>query len=306
MVTILKTSNYAYSTTVKNNHLLRESFNKLTQKTFHFDFVSWYELGYWGEAYIPHAILDGNKVISNISVNLMQFDICGKEKKYIQLGTVMTDIAYRKQGLNGNLMEQILKEYKNKVDGIYLFANDSVLNYYPKFGFKPSKEYEYYMPCNNRKNISPYIIKKVDIRQDKQSKRLFNVIKNYSKNPDNLNQNDGMYMSHNLGLYQFWMSGEFENNIYYLPEEEIYIVANIEEQLLYIHQLFGKQQVAIDRLAKSFGEYINEVVLGYTPVDKNVLLVREHKKEDCTLFILGEDLQRIEKNKMIFPILSHA
>ena len=48
------------------------------------------------------------------------------------------------------------------------------------------------------------------------------------------------------------------------------------------------------------------MVLGYTPVHKEKFLVREHKEEDCTLFILGEDLTRIEENQMMFPILSHA
>lgn len=34
--------------------------------------------------------------------------------------------------------------------------------------------------------------------------------------------------------------------------------------------------------------------------------VREFKEEDCTLFIIGEDLKRIEQDKMRFAILSHA
>lgn len=86
---------YSYSTSVKNNDIIRKSFNELTRNTFCFDFVNWYQSGHWGELYIPHVLLDGEKVISNVSVNLMQFDMCGQKKNYLQLGTIMTDLRYR-------------------------------------------------------------------------------------------------------------------------------------------------------------------------------------------------------------------
>ena len=122
---------YKYCTCVRGNDALRASFNELTRQTFGFDFVNWYEAGHWGDFYVPHVLLDGEKVVSNVSVNFMQFDLQGKKKNYIQLGTVMTDKNYRGQGLNRELMERILSEYEGKVNGIYLFGNDDVLDYYP-------------------------------------------------------------------------------------------------------------------------------------------------------------------------------
>lgn len=297
---------YKYSIEIKNNDTLRNSFNELTRKTFGFDFVDWYETGHWGDLYIPHVMLDGNQVVSNVSVNLMQFDMGGVKKYYIQLGTVMTDPAYGGQGLNREIMERILQEYSGKVDGIYLFGNDSVQNYYPKFGFQPCKEYEYYMLCQSMENVTAYGIEKVDMSQEEQCERLYDVIRNYSGNPDSLNQNDAMYMSDNLGLYQFWLAAEYGENVFYLPETGNYVVAELNEDVLNIHQIFGKQQVDIARLAKSFGEQMKEVVLGYSPVHKEHLLVREHKEEDCTLFILGDDLWCIEREKLRIPALSHA
>lgn len=297
---------YNYITAVKNDDRLRESFNELTRKTFCFDFVSWYETGHWGEMYFPHVLVDGNKVISNVSVNLMQFDLDGEKKNYIQLGTVMTDPEYRGQGLNRYIMEQILREYEGKVDGIYLFGNDSVLDYYPKFGFQPSKEYEYYLPSDRAENSHSYQIEKVDMSGKKQQEKLYEAIRTYKASPEETNQNDGMYMSENIGLYQFWLDAEYGDSVYYLPEEEAYLIARVEEKMLHVYQIFGKKQLQPERLLSSFGEGIEEMVLGYTPVHKEKFLVREHKEEDCTLFILGEDLRRIEENRMMFPILSHA
>ena len=109
-----------------------------------------------------------------------------------------------------------------------------------------------------------------------------------------------------------WENSREENdyekyeNVYYLPETDAYIIASKQEQILHIYQIFGKNTVDFTRLAASFGNHIAEAVLGFTPVHKNVFQVREHKEEDCTLFILGKDLESIEQNQMMFPVLSHA
>lgn len=296
--------NYSYRTNIKDNDAWRRSFNELTQQTFCFDFEDWYAAGHWGEMYIPHVLCDGDKVITNVSVNLMQFDVQGVKKNYIQIGTVMTDEAYRGQGLNREIMERILEEYVGKADGIYLFANDSVVNYYPKFGFKPAKEYEYYMTCE--KKAEAYTLKKVDAEDQEQCEELYELIRKDAGASDKRNENDGMYMSENLGLYQFWIAAGFGEDLFYIPETGNYAAAKVDGAVLRIHQIFGKQQVDIARLAASFGEAVKEVVLEYTPAHKEAFLVREHKEEDCTLFILGEDLERVEGEKMMFPVMSHA
>ena len=154
----------------REDSLLLSSFNELTRNTFRFDFVKWHRAGHFGDMYVPHVMLDGEKVVSNVSVNRMQFDIDGTVKNFIQLGTVMTDKNYRGQGLNKKIMESIIQEYADKVDGIYLFGNDSVLDYYPKFGFVPSEEYEYYFSFENGSNAIPYAMEKVDMSDEVQAK----------------------------------------------------------------------------------------------------------------------------------------
>lgn len=37
-------------------------------------------------------------------------------------------------------MNKVLEEYTNQVDFMYLFANDTVLDFYPRFGFIPAQE----------------------------------------------------------------------------------------------------------------------------------------------------------------------
>lgn len=85
---------YKYITNYKNNDILRKSFNELTEKTYSFNFVEWFQNGFWDENYIPYSLADGEKIIANVSVNKMDFMLDGAEKRYIQIGTVMTDKAY--------------------------------------------------------------------------------------------------------------------------------------------------------------------------------------------------------------------
>lgn len=168
----------------KNDSEVLDSFNELTRDTFGFDFTGWHAAGHFGDMYVPHVMLEEGKVISNVSVNRIQFDVGGAIKNYIQLGTVMTDEKHRGKGLNREIMEVILQEYAGMADGIYLFGNDSVLNYYPKFGFVTCEEYEYYLPYRKENDMLPYALEKVDMCDGEQVEKLDALVKGYFESKD--------------------------------------------------------------------------------------------------------------------------
>lgn len=296
---------YCLTTNVRDDDRLRASFNELTEKTFGFDFTGWYDAGFWGELYIPHALTDGSRVVSNVSVNLMCFELEGEIRNYIQLGTVMTDPDYRGLGLNRKIMEHILKKYENSCDGIYLFGNDSVLDYYPRFGFRPCGEYEYsFIPAAGTDPV-PYRLEKTDPADTAQQERFFEAVRREAESAA-VNENDGFYMRENLGLYQFWTISGYGNSIFFLPEEQAYVLADKQEHRLLIHQVIGRQPLDYSRLAASFGAGVTEVVFGYTPACRESLTCHPYREEDCTLFVLGRDPDRVERDRLHFPALSHA
>ncbi len=57
----------------KNNEELRKIFNELATLIFGLNFESWYKKGYWNNRYIPFSYAEGDKVIANVSVNLLDF-----------------------------------------------------------------------------------------------------------------------------------------------------------------------------------------------------------------------------------------
>lgn len=287
---------YKYITNYKNNDILRNSFNELIEKTYSFNFVEWFQNGFWGEKYIPYSLVDEEKVIANVSVNKMDFNLDGTEKHYIQLGTVMTDKAYRGQGLSRYLMEKVIEEYIDKVDGIYLFANDQVLNFYPKFGFTKATEYQCCKIIDVKNNSKK--VEHVDMSDSINRNKFLQTTKNCVNNE--------RFSMHNFSLIAFWTTGPMINKIYYCSGEDAYVIADINEGKLWIYQIISTRKVNLNNVINSFGGTIHKVYLGFTPYDSKGYDVYEYYEDDCTLFCMGKDLENMEIRKLMFPTLSHA
>ncbi len=292
-----------YKVNCLNDTTLRNSFHALTQKVFHFQLKDWYNNGYWSESYEPHSLVDGNTVISNISVNHMHMMISGVEKYYLQIGTVMTDPAYRNLGLSRRLMESILHKYTGKVDGIYLFANDSVLDFYPKFGFKERKEFVYRLRIesndwidNSHESVSS--LQKIDGKDIVQREALLSAAKQSIPNES--------FSMDNFGLLAFYLIGPLSDDIYYLPSLDTYVIASIENDVLFLHHIIASEQINPKDIVPYFGNRIKTLELGFTPFYTSDYEISTYHEDDCTLFTLGEDLESVETLKLRFPILSHS
>jgi predicted acetyltransferase len=107
------------------------------------DFREWYNKGFWADEFIPFSLLENGKIISNVCISKMKLLIEGKETNGIQIGAVGTIPEYRNKGLSRYLMDLILDKYENFADLFFLFANETVTDFYPKFGFKQYNEVVY-------------------------------------------------------------------------------------------------------------------------------------------------------------------
>ncbi|MGO0999631.1 GNAT family N-acetyltransferase [Lysobacter sp. CA196] len=98
------------------------------------DFRRWCEWRQWGEDYRAFCIVgyDG-RVLANASVSRMRLRVEGREVVGYQLGAVGCLPQTRGQGLARRAMQAALG-YCGSTP-VFLFANDSVLDFYPRFGF---------------------------------------------------------------------------------------------------------------------------------------------------------------------------
>ncbi len=279
----------------RNDERLRHSFNELAKKTFYINFEDWYQNGYWTDRYNPYSIVIEGKVVANVSVNITDFDVNGEDKHFIQLGTVMTDEQYRNQGLIRIIMEEIDKDYADRVDGMYLFANNDVLSFYPKFGFRAVKQYEY---VKEVKVPAQQIFTPVPMKDKKSWDMLENKIRTCCKQ-------SAFEMIDNSQLNMFYVSKYMQENVFYSETLDTYVIAETDNNILTIDMVISDKEQDLNRIAHGFGEKIQHVILGFTPKDVQGFEVREMDQDDRTLHIKG-DLAVMEKNKLMFPLLAHA
>jgi len=158
----------------KDEAVIRAGLNRLTRQTYGFDFESWYQDGYWGNSYIPYSLLDGDTLAANVSVSDLEFDYGGEKRRYDQIGTVMTDPVYRNRGLCRFLIERVLDKWEGQSDLIYLFANDRVRDFYPKFAFRCAIEYRFSKPVGRMKQ--PGQAKHLDLSLDKNRQFVYEKV----------------------------------------------------------------------------------------------------------------------------------
>lgn len=292
-------SEYSFFKAYQKDDQRRAAFNRLAEKTFNISFEVWYKSGYWKEKYIPYTLFDGEKAIANVSANIMDFNVFGEGKRFIQLGTVMTDEAYRNKGLSRFLMEKVLEDWKGKCDFIYLYANSTVLNFYPKLGFSPVKEFEFFKKV---KKSTPSEFEKLNMNDQVNRDKLYD----YAKNTKVFGK---LSMQQNADLVMFYCITIFKENVFYLLSYEAIVIAKINNNQLHILDIFSKDEINLEQVINSLCDKDTEaVLLGFTPKDCSSYQVREidEKLKDEVLFIQDGKTALFDENKLMFPLLSHA
>jgi len=289
---------YGFVKDFKDNELLRKSYNILTQKTYGFDFEQFYQDGYWSSNYMPYSLLDGEKIVANVSASIVNCLVLGERKRYIQIGTVMTDPEYRNQGLSRYLMEKVIVEWKNKCDMIYLFANDSVLDFYPKFSFTAVSQHQYSKIVSGTNEMIS--AEKLDMSLEQSRELVLEKV------------NNSIIMSKltvlkNASLTMFYCTYFMRNNVYYLRDRDAIAIAQFQGDVLYLQDVLSASEVDLDNIIRLLvNKEVNKVVLGFTPNKAEGYNVNLLKEEDTTLFVMKDKAALFENNKLMFPVLSHA
>ncbi len=124
----------------KHDNRLRAQLNDLARETFGLDIEPWYQAGFWDERYVPYSVFEDDRIAANVSLNRVTAVYDGKPHAAAMIGTVMTAKSYRGRGYARLLMDTVLQDCKQDAAFVYLFANDTVLDFYPKFGFVRTEE----------------------------------------------------------------------------------------------------------------------------------------------------------------------
>lgn len=283
----------------RHNENLKASFNDLAMKTFGLDFRGWYNKGYWNDQYIPYSFVQAGKVIANASIYKMSIRVNDERLKGIQIGTVMTDEHYRHQGLAKQLMLHLMKEHEGACDFMYLFANETVLDFYPKFGFRRIHESEYSLDLTTR-TIQPKqtSVQHLTIEQD------LALLEEYAKN--RYIHLSMIAVEENESLLMFYFTLVFPHAIYYLEELETIVVMEEEEGVLNIYDIISLQATNTEAVLTSIIKDTTKKVVFYFTPDFTIegMTVTITTNDDDALFILSK--KPFLQGHFMFPLTSHC
>lgn len=284
-----------------NNDEYRKSFNELAMKTYNINFDKWFKEGCINDNYINYSYLCEEKVVANVSINKFNIIYNGKINKAIQLGTVMTDKNYRNKGLIRKLMDIILKEYED-YDLIYLLANNTVLDFYPKLGFKRVIEGKYEMDAREINELELYNdnIIKLDLENEEHKRIIEKLIKNR------------VPISQKLGIIKdYWplyiyCNYEFRDDLYYLEEEKIIVILRRENNTLELYDILSEKNFVLDNIiSKVLRKEDKKVKFEFTPESKKYKIdfELEDKLNDALFVLKGKETL---EDGILFPMTSHT
>jgi GNAT superfamily N-acetyltransferase len=107
------------------------------------DFRTWYARGGWTPAYEVHAVAQGGELVASASVMCTPAIASGRQVRGAQVGAVGSVPEARGQGLMRPLLEGVLAWVEPEAELIWLYANEAVLDFYPRFGFRRVQEAEF-------------------------------------------------------------------------------------------------------------------------------------------------------------------
>ncbi|MBM7693874.1 GNAT superfamily N-acetyltransferase [Peribacillus deserti] len=282
----------------RNNETLRNSFNQLSQQIFGINFESWYKAGFWIDKYEPYSYIDDHQVVANVSVNKIDLILHKEHKRGIQIGTVMTHLDYRGQGLSKRLMNKVLEDFAD-YDFIYLFANQSVLNFYPKFGFMPMKEVQYFLDFENDPAVSaPF--RKLDVRHPADLSFIFEFASiriPISRKFGTVNVQE---------LLMFYCMYVFRDDIYFFEEDRVLVIAQNEGHTLHVFDIISVEELDIKKIIYSLTlPASNRIVFHFTPDYAGIRFKKELLEDTNVLFVRSNN-QSVWPKDVKHPITSQA
>ncbi|TXG10675.1 GNAT family N-acetyltransferase [Listeria monocytogenes] len=282
----------------KDNKMYRDSFNKLAESTFDINFEEWFRSGFWNDKYVCYSYIDNNEVISNVSINKMNLIYQGENYSALQIGTVMTHPNYRGQGLAKNLLNHVIAKYEDQYDFLYLFANDTVLDFYPKFGFERIEESSFTVDaCNLKKKASK--LKKLN-PDNKTDFQLISRIVSERAPLSNI-----LDVKESEDLLMFYVLIALKNELYYLEELDVIVLMEQEGTDLYVLDILSTKKLdVVEVLSYLSTKKIETIHLLFTP--------EKSKYIDAAYIIETEDMLFVRPNVLtsenyfLFPATSHA
>lgn len=274
----------------------RAGYFALAKQVFGLDFGPWYGSGFCGDGFRPYTLYDGGIAVASVGVVASRFKSGAGVENYVQISTVMTAPDYRGMGLSGWLMERVLAEWRGKRDLVYLYANDSVVGFYPRYSFVETTEYAYSVTVPKREGT----FRRLDLSAPGDLELLT------ARYRDCNNPFSAITMEDNLSQLMFHCITFLRDCLYYVEEYDAVVVAKREDSIVCYDIYTGADCAMNDILGVLVQDEGVTVNLGFTPVDAAGCACEKSREPDTTVFVLGSGDTIFSRGKIMLPLLSRA
>lgn len=289
---------YSGMTELKNYF---DSFNQLYAIALEGDYRLWFDKGNWDEHLQPFFIVKDGRVVANVSVAPMKLIMDNQTVSVLQISTVMTHPEYRGQGLSRYLMEHVMNKYKDHYAFMYLFANASVLDFYPKFGFVRVDESSYKLHHFDTETRIETKWKRLSI-EDEEDLKVVETLVN-----DHVLVSKKLAFEANRCLAMFHVLLQFDESLYYCKELNCLVIMEYEKKTLRIYDVLSKEAFdwndLIKRIVKKQTKEIQFFFVPDTDFNGELNIEKDPFDEDA-LFIYPLKRELLPAD-FIFPITSH-
>ena len=242
-------------------------------------FRRWATFGGWDAGYRVFALADGERIVASAALSAVELLLHGQHVRGWQLGAVATDPAYRLRGLQRNIVTRLLAECPRD-DMVFLFANDSVLDFYPRFGFRRGRERLF--GAEHRAAPSGTPLRALDIDSPDDRALLLRVAAQAEPIT-------GLFGARDYGRTLLWYLCNFHrDHMRYVAEHDSVIVAEQIDSTLYVYDVLTRTAFPLaSELPRLLEAPIERLELAFTPSRDwpSALPTREYT--ESPLFIRG-------------------
>lgn len=202
---------------------VEEMLNDLIQGVFGFSFARWHALNLWKEEYVSHSVVENGRMLANVCTYEMNLTVDGKHVRAYQVGAVATRKECRGRGLSRLLMERACDRAGHSP--MFLFVNETVVGFYPLFGFR--RVYE----SVPRASCAPSAAASSAIKLAREDERVDRFLGNGRACSNLLDVRGASPIAH------FHLLMDYPDAIFFLPELDALCVAETHGDELYIAYL---------------------------------------------------------------------
>jgi ribosomal protein S18 acetylase RimI-like enzyme len=284
-------------TITANDREWHEAFHDYIARVFpSVSFRRWAELGGWQENYRVLALVVEDRIVASVSLTRMSVVLGGCEVRGWQLGAVGTDPNYRGRGLQHSLMQHALAQPEAD-DLVFLFANEQVLGFYPRFGFRRVRESVFALEHRARPAGTPLRALTPDSGEDRA---LIARIAQAAATPTTL------FGARGYGSIVLWYICNFHrDHVRYVPEHDALIVAERAGSTLLVYDVLARAPFDVaQQLPRLLDAPIDRIQLFYSPERDwpSARPTREYR--ESPLFVRGPHAMPQEPFK--FPALAQT